>query len=409
MKQTIYLYIQLPDQTDFVTLGRLTVENGVGQFVYGPSYPTTWVLDEIHYPWRKEPYTITTNNGIPNFVMDIMPDAWGKVILKRIYAREKDTPWSDLDFLIKAKNADRFGNLCVGEIKTVTQKATLENFQHLVKLSDFLDFSVAMRKGEAITRIQLAMAQTTSLGGARPKITLVDQDKLYLAKPKDRDDLINVPQVEFSCLSFAEKKGLAVAKHQLIQVSQQSEQKDVLLLERFDRIYDLQSQKFKRLPMLSGLTLLDAEWNSTNHERWSYPLMANEMYRKGMLKQDIHELFRRMIFNILIGNDDDHPKNHAFMYLNGRWRIAPLFDIVPNQEYKPQGLSMQIGIYGTQMGRENVLSMANQFLLSPDQAQMILDEMIGWEAELIQYYRSQLTPHDAEIVISAMGVSYLKP
>ena len=408
MKQTIYLHIQLPEQIDFITLGRLTVENGIGQFVYAPNYPTTWVLDEVHYPFRKEPYTITTNHGIPNFVMDIMPDAWGKVILKRIYAREKDTAWTDLDFLIKAKNSDRFGNLCIGEIKTVTQKATLENFQHLVKLSDFLDFSAAMRRGEAITRIQLAITQTTSLGGARPKITLFDENKLYLAKPKDRDDLINVPQVEFACLSFAEKKGLLVAKHQLVQISHQNEQKDVLLLERFDRSYDSQTQKFRRLPMLSGLTLLDAEWNSTNHQRWSYPLMANEMHRKGMSEQDIHELFRRMIFNILIGNDDDHPKNHAFMYQNARWRIAPLFDIVPNQEFKPQGLSMQIGLFGNQISRENVLSMANQFLLSVDQAQNILDEMIGWESELVQYYHSILTSHDAEIAISAMGADYLK-
>lgn len=76
----------------------------------------------------------------------------------------------------------------------------------MVKLEDFLEFTSKVRKGEEIEKLRLALAQTTSLGGARPKITLYDDKKLYLAKPKDINDLVNVPRVEYACLSFAEKK-----------------------------------------------------------------------------------------------------------------------------------------------------------------------------------------------------------
>lgn len=412
MTQSIYLYMQRPDHSEFITLARLTVEHGVGQLQYAPSYINdyglaAWVPDDIHYPLRTQPYTIHHNHGIPSFVMDIMPDAWGQTILKRVYARQKNTPWTELDFLIKAQNADRFGNLCVGETKKITQKSKLESFQPFVKLAEFLDFSDALRNGEAITRVKLALAQTTSLGGARPKITLFDDQKLYLAKPKDRDDLINIPNVEFACLSFAQQKGLNVAQHQLLKVKQHGVDTDVLVLERFDRIFSDQLQQFMRVPMISGLTLLDASWKSIDQARWSYPLMANEMIRKGMQQQEVHELYRRMIFNALIGNDDDHPKNHAFMYQNGKWQLAPLFDIVPNQAYKPQGLSMRIGKFGQKISRENILSMAAQFLLTESQALAILQEILSWESELIQHYQRLLTAHDAEIVIHAMGIDYL--
>ncbi|OUY06862.1 type II toxin-antitoxin system HipA family toxin [Acinetobacter populi] len=404
MKQVIYLYAQLPEQIDFVTMGRLSVDNGVGQFVYAPDYQHHWVPDEIHYPLRKAPYTITTNDGIPGFVMDIMPDAWGQAVLKRIYAHNKDSAWTDLDFLIQAQNADRFGNLCVGEIRRVTQKATTENFRPFIHLNEFLDFSDAIRDGEAIQRMQLALAQTTSLGGARPKITLYDQHKLYLAKPKDRDDIVNIPRLEFLCLQFAQQKGLNVAGHSLQTITHRNMPKDVLILDRFDREYDEQSGQFKRYPMMSGLTLLDASWKSIDHSRWSYPLMANEMIRKGLALEDIHELYKRMIFNAMIGNNDDHPKNHAFIYKKGRWHLAPLYDVVPNVEFKPSTLSMQIGKQGNVINKENILSMSEQFLLERQQAEHILQEMRDWREELQQVYKAMLTQHDFEFAKRAMSL-----
>lgn len=401
MKQTIYLYIQIPDSTEFETLGRLTVNNDKGEFIYNPSYSLTWVPDEIQYPLRKgHKYEVNENKGIPNFVMDIVPDAWGQVVLQRIFGAKKDTPWTSLDYLIHSKNADRFGAICVGEVRKVTKKAIDENFQGMLKLEDFLEFTNKIRKGEEIDKINLALAQTTSLGGARPKITLYDAKKLYLAKPKDINDPVNIPRVEFACLSFAEKKGFNVARHSLKTINHNDVDKDILILERFDREFDEETQRFYRYPMLSGLTLLNAAWTTTDRSRWSYPLLANEMYRKRISQEEIHELYRRMLFNAFIGNDDDHPKNHAFIFQGSKWRLAPLFDVVPQVTYVPTTLAMQIGEEGTKITRNNLLSSASYFKIEDRVAESLLDEILSWKEELKTHYQNILSPQDFGIVWS---------
>lgn len=397
MKQTIYVYIQIPNRNEFTVLGRLSVENGKGEFTYSPNYPVDWVPDEILYPLvRGKTYPVRENRGVPNFIMDIVPDAWGQSVLKRIFAKEKDTDWSVIDYLLYSNNSDRFGALCVGSIRKVTQKAVTENFQDFVKLDEFLDFANAIRTGEEIKKINLALAQTTSLGGARPKITLYDDKKLYLAKPKDINDLVNIPRVEYACLGFAKKKGFNVVNHDLLSIQHHGHVKDILVLERFDREYDETAGNFIRYSMLSGLTLLHAEWGTTDHGRWSYPLLANEMLRKKIAIKDIQELYRRMLFNALIGNDDDHLKNHAFIYRNKNWHLAPLFDVVPQVTYKPQTLAMTIGTYGNKISRDNLLSSSAHFKIDPRDAENMLDEVLGWKDELKEHYREYLSENDFE-------------
>lgn len=184
---------------------------------------------------------------------------------------------------------------------------TIENFPKFERAGDFIQLVELIRSGQAVENINLALFQTSS-GGARPKITLRDEHDLYLAKPKDRDELVDIPKVEFLCLHFAATKGLNVADHSLEIISHQGSEKSLLVLKRFDRTYSKEHQIFERYPMVSALTLLDADWPIDNSNRWSYPLLANEMLRKNIPLEDIHELYRRMAFNALIGNDDDHPK-----------------------------------------------------------------------------------------------------
>lgn len=399
MKQTIYLYIQIPDSVEFETLGRLSVTNGKGEFVYNPSYSIDWVPDEIKYPLRKgHVYEVTENKGIPNFIMDIVPDAWGQSLLKRIFSAEKDTPWTTLDYLLYSNNSDRFGAICIGVQRKVTQRATSENFINMLRLEDFLEFTSKVRNGEEIEKIKLALAQTTSLGGARPKITLYDDKKLYLAKPKDINDLVNVPRVEYACLSFAEKKGFNVANHSLVTINHNNEDKDVLVLDRFDREFDERAKRFRRFPMLSGLTLLNATWSTVDTTRWSYPLLANEMHRKRISLDEIEELYKRMVFNAFIGNSDDHPKNHAFIYKDGKWKLAPLFDVVPQVDHIPTLLSMEIGDEGKRISRSNLLSSASSFKIEQEKAEKIVDEILGWKEELKNHYKEILSPQDFETV-----------
>lgn len=196
------------------------------------------------------------------------------------------------------------------------------------------------------------------------------------------------------------KKGFNVANHSLVQINHNNEEKDVLILERFDREYDEQSKRFRRFPMLSGLTLLNTSWTTIDTTRWSYPLLANEMLRKRISLEEIEELYKRMIFNALVGNSDDHPKNHAFIYKNGRWKLAPLFDVVPQVDLLPTLLSMKIGDEGEKITRSNLLSSASSFKIEQQKAEKIVDEILGWKEELKNHYQEILSSQDFETVWS---------
>lgn len=402
MKQAIYIYTQRPEDLEFQTLGRLTVENGVGQWIYSPNYKGSWVPDEVHYPLRREEYIVRSNNGIPGFIMDLMPDSWGKSLIKRLLASAFDRELTDIDYLRLSQNADRFGNLTIGERRNPPRNSTAESFQRFNKVSNFIELVDKVRLGEPIDRVNLALFQTSSLGGARPKITLRDDNYLYLAKPKDIDDLVDTPTVEYLCLKFAASKGLHVCDFLHETLDYLGTPRNLLILTRFDRTYNEELQIFERYPMLSALSLLDATWISDDTKRWSYPLLANEMLRKKIPIDDIKELYKRMVFNALIGNDDDHPKNHAFIYKNKQWRLAPLFDVVPNTEFSPTRLAMKIGEQGELINRSNLLSMHTHFHLSKDEAISILDEVASWEDEIRALYHQELTPSDCALVERAL-------
>ncbi|EGH30282.1 hypothetical protein PSYJA_15407 [Pseudomonas syringae pv. japonica str. M301072] len=114
-------------------------------------------------------------------------------------------------------------------------------------------------------------------------------------------------------MTFAGLKGLQAANTSLYR----GERINTLLVERFDRAFDEQTHRFRRLPMLSGLTLLDAEWKARKHPDWQYAALADELYRRGAPDVDRHELYRRMAYNVLVGNADDHPRNHAVIWKEG--------------------------------------------------------------------------------------------
>ncbi len=106
--------------------------------------------------------------------------------------------------------------------------------------------------------------------------------------------------------------------------------RDVLMLKRFDREWDGERQRYIKHGLVSGLTVIDAEDGYTGRERWSYLLLADEMRRwSAKNDEDRRELFRRMAFNAMVTNNDDHPRNHALLHTNGGWRLSPAYDIVP--------------------------------------------------------------------------------
>lgn len=377
-----YIYMEHPETREVVTLGRLTLKGKSGEFIYAPGYVASkgWVPDPINYPLRAEAYTgITKNRGVPGFISDAMPDGWGERVLHRTYGQEL----APLDYLLKSPNNDRVGNLMAGI--TVAPPLGLGDtpVPTLKGLAKFIEACEAVYDGqldEASASLLNIRQQRSSLGGARPKRTLQDNGMLILAKPRDRFDQYDFPSVEYACMTFASMKGLTVARTAL-----HAHDPSTLLVERFDRTPIGQSAR--RIPMLSALTLLDADWNGPHHHDWQYAAVADEMRRRGVSEEDLQELFKRMCYNALVGNADDHPKNHAILWVDGRWRLSPMYDVLPILDEGPaKTLAMAVGREGKRITRSNLLSHHEHFGLSRDQAEHMLEEVASWEEELKTYY-----------------------
>lgn len=398
----VYVYMQLPGSLETVTLGRLDTRAGTGEFVYNPDYVAQggWVPDPIRYPLRNQVFqAITKNQGIPGFIRDAAPDGWGE----RVLLKTSDGALDATDFLLKSPNQDRAGSLMMGVAKTPPSGVGQAGISRLTALDEFIAFADNIQNGFPKLTDEMArqaLRQRSSLGGARPKCTLRVEDRLILAKPRDRHDDFDVPALEFAVMSFAATKGLNVAHVELHRGKTST-----LLVDRFDR-RPTGDGKFLRLPMMSGLTLLDSDWrNPAAHEQeWRYGLLVDEMNRRQIPVQDLHELYRRICFNILVGNDDDHPKNVSVIFDQGRWRLSPMYDVVPCLDGSPPPrLAMAVGRYGHALTRRNLLSQAAHYHLDQAQACAILDDVASWETDLQAHYREHLAEQELRLALGAIG------
>ncbi|MGF6312535.1 hypothetical protein ABIB82_006428 [Bradyrhizobium sp. i1.8.4] len=156
--------------------------------------------------------------------------------------------------------------------------------------------------------------------------------------------------------------------------------KDVVLIKRFDR--HKAEKGYFRSRMVSGPTLLDADDTPDTvdkRQKWSYLLLADEIRRaaSGSQARDLPELFRRLCFNALISNTDDHPRNHAILAKDQAWSLSPAYDLTPNPmiSQERRDLAMPFGNWGRYANRVNLLSRCERFLLSKEEATTIVDGM----------------------------------
>jgi serine/threonine-protein kinase HipA len=148
---------------------------------------------------------------------------------------------------------------------------------------------------------------------------------------------------------------------------------NVLLIRRFDR--QKTARGYTRARMISGLTVLRADESSQSRNRWSYVVLAEELRRVVLRpKEDARELFRRMCFNALISNLDDHPRNHAFIAFDKDWRLSPAYDLTPSPVISQdrRDLAMECGDQGRYANEGNLLSQCARFLLEKDEARGIV-------------------------------------
>lgn len=407
--QRAYVYLQLPQSLEVVTAGfyELDFPQGVptGSFVYNPAYlqrADAVPLDLYELPLAPRRVQTVKLKGIFGPLRDASPDAWGRRIIEKNTGR---TDLTEVDYLLHSPE-DRAGALSFGRDKV--PPAPIRKFNQVIQLEALLAAAEQFTQDEAegkpgVPEQMLELLQPgTSMGGARPKNVVEDAEGLWLAKFPDRGDKWNNARVEGAMLSLAQECGLRVARHRIETVAG----KDVLLVQRFDRT--LTADGYLRHRMVSGLTALGAEDSHGDRAKWSYLLLADELRRRSARSaQDLEELFRRMTFNALISNTDDHPRNHALIATTDKWELSPAYDLTPNPltSAEKRDLAMTCGTFNRYANRANLLSQHGQFKLSLEAATAIVDQLqqvvaARWHATLRQH---GTTPADCDKLAGAFN------
>lgn len=373
-----FVYMTLPGQTDFVTAGRFELTQdrrgtAIGRFVYGRSYLARGdaaAIDPVELKLSGQTYETTRLNGVFGALRDSGPDNWGRRLVER---NAGTTQLGELDYLLLSAD-DRAGALGFGLGRQPPGpkrkfNKTLE-LEKLQGIADALMREEQLRPNEETVQVQELLLLGTSLGGARPKAVVEDDEGLWIAKFNQPGDRWNNTRVEHAMLELARRCGLNVAASRIVTVAE----KDVLLVRRFDR--EKTAKGYTRARMISGLTLLRAE--EAVKDRWSYVLLSEELRRVvEEPKKDAAELFRRMVFNALISNIDDHPRNHALLAKEREWKLSPAYDLTPSPVIAQdrRDLAMEAGDQGRFANAKNLLSQHTRFLLEQDEAQSIVSNM----------------------------------
>ena len=372
------VFIELAGEKQPVPAGLFTLDTdiGVGSFVYGRRYlerSNSIALDPVNLPLADSEYRTTRNNGIFGVLADVLPDSWGRFIL----AKERNVPFGTLKEheLVDLASTQAVGALTFGHTperpETKTEKTvTLEELGEVAAA-----FDRAVEEEALSADILYLLRQGTSLGGAQPKCPVSIDGEAWIAKFESSKTLVRYPAIEFTTMNLAGRAGITIPEIRLENIAG----RQVYLVKRFDR------QNGRRLPFLSGFALSDLDLDTL--ERGSYPEIATRM-RKFIehVKDQLHELYRRMVFNVFVRNEDDHLRNHGFIYRKG-WSLSPAYDILPmparRQNARPFHLALQIGDHGSQATIDNLLTSHEQFGLSRPEAidiiKQVSDTIRDWE------------------------------
>ena len=382
-----FVYITLPGETSPVTAGRfvLTVDRRgtpLGRFVYGQSYlkrADAVDIDPVELKLGRGTFETTNLMGVFGALRDAGPDYWGRRLIERHIRGQL----GELDYLLHSPD-DRAGALGFG--LGVTPPAPLRKFNKTLALAKLQTLADAVVKEEEMPggateeQVRDLMLLGTSMGGARPKAVVEDDEGLWLAKFSHVGDRWNNARVERAMLMLARHCGITVPESRIETIGA----RDVLLVKRFDR--EKTSAGYRRARMVSGLTLLRAEDTYQSRDQWSYVDLVEELRRVSSVpKRDAVELFRRMCFNALITDLDDHPRNHAIIAWDRDWKLSPAYDLTPANpvSLERRDLAMICGDTGRFANAANLQSQSARFLLGPEDAGSIIKEMAdriaaGW-------------------------------
>ena len=371
-----FVWAWLPEQAEPVVAGRLAPTPEGLQFNYGRSYLAREDRIALYLPELPlQPGVLPLPSGLsmPGCLRDAAPDAWGRrVILNRMLGREgrgADTAVLDELTYLLASGSDRIGALDFQASATQYQPREAGD----ATLAELIESADRVERGLPLSpELAQALQHGTSIGGARPKATLEDGQRRWIAKFSSSADVMPIVKMEFVAMRLAALVGIDVAPVNLVQASG----RDVLLVERFDRVPHADG-RWRRRALVSALTLLGLDEMLAAYASYE-DLTDIVRHRFTQPRATLRELFARLVFNILCGNTDDHARNHAAFW-DGEWlTLTPAYDICPQQR-AGQEATQAMKILGDARYSQLRLCLdaAAKFQLSEADARHIIDAQIA--------------------------------
>ena len=360
-------------------VGRARSNRGRGKETVVFEYADGWLRDADRFelapdlPLTRGSFAPPAGQAIHGSLADSAPGTWGRKLMQRAERRMAEREGRAIrtlmesDYLLGVSDETRLGAL---RFRRVDEEEFLSPSRSgvpaLVDLGRLLQSTERiLRDEETDEDLQLIFAPGSSLGGARPKASVIDQHgRLSIAKfPKESDEY-SIETWEEIALLLAERAGIVTAGHELLRVAG----KAVLLSRRFDRADG------RRVPFLSAMAMLGAK----DGEGGSYPEIVDALTRRGaQAKKDAHGLYRRVAFNVLVSNVDDHLRNHGFLWQDrSGWTLSPAYDLNPvPADLKARVLTTNIDLEESTCSIDLLEASAGYYALSLAAARLILKEV----------------------------------
>lgn len=403
MSKSIWVYADWLATHSPELVGRLEVDLVRGSEVYRFAYAKTWLDSPLAMQIDPELQLFSGdqfNNDARNFrvFLDSCPDRWGRLLMQRreaVVATQESRRLVNLnesDYLLGVHDTFRMGGL---RFKLQEDGPFLDDNQQFAAppLSSLreLEFAVSqielqpdLDSPDYLKWLSMLISPGSSLGGARPKACVMDGDDLWLAKFPSRYDDYDIAAWEYLLYRMAVDAGIEMAP---CRIQRFNSTHHTFLTQRFDRVGSL------RRHFSSAMTQLryyDGDAGA------SYLELAQFLIEQGAnTQQDLHQLWRRMVFNILVSNADDHLRNHGFLLAenNSGWRLSPAYDI--NISLGAAGLHLNIDEYSNALDLGLALDVSPYFQLSPSKARLILDQLQKVTRQW-QYYADEIGIHRQE-------------
>ena len=383
----LYVFIYLPNEITATPAGIFEYDEKslVGSFSYGRKYIEKYNTPvSTDLPISKLEKTTQEFNGLFGSFRDAVPDYWGRTVYASLNKKPIETI-TEHELLLSG-GASRIGNLDFRVF--LDSPEPVLSLPQYSSLEGLVDAAHRIQSGEEVEKAyRQLLEQGTSMGGMRPKCTIEDTNKLWIAKFPSRGDQYSNALIEASIMKIAKISGITVP---LIR-TESINGKDIFLIERFDRKFE--HGGYTRKGFFSCLSALG------KHEidrGFGYPDLAEFLRKKGDTK-GASELFKRMLFNIAVRNTDDHGRNHGIIFSENDFKLSPVYDITPTASKKGLStefdLALEVGTQGRLATIQNAFSLHERFGLTGNEAVQSLEDVTNalsnWKEVFYEYNVSE--------------------